>query len=291
MPTSGPCRWAKAFSSVTSSPTKSTALGRQLRAQRVDRGALVGGDHRQLDDLLALGDVDVGPGGRAAADRLGDPRRRRRGSALRGVHRDAGRLDLQPDARAGPATIALQLVQQPGAQLDQLRRRAARRSRRRTRSRGCRPGAPRWAGGTARPGRAAPGRRPPRRWSAAARPAPGSRRPPRAAGRPWSGPRRSARACRRSRRRPAAAAPGRSGRPRRAARGRARPSRTHLDGVVGASGRTVMHGHAASGTPSSVRNDRAQRADVVGAQVPLHDAHPARGPRPGRRRPRAAARP
>ena len=145
--------------------------------------------------------------GPASPGRCGPPRRparRRRGRRGAQVHRDAGRLDLQPDAglvrrrsrRARPAARVRRLAQ--------LRRRARRRSRRRTRSRGCRRGAPRWAAGTGgqvaqrpagdhRDGRLRQrGQRPDRR------------RPTRAAGGPASGPRRSARACRRSRRRPAA---------------------------------------------------------------------------------------
>ena len=237
---------------MTSSPMNSTALADELGAQLVDRGALVGGHHRQLDDLLALGDGDAVPGGRPAADRLDGG-----GGDLRvdpaGVHRDAGRLAFQPYARVVRGDLA-QRVAQPGRGPRPAPGRAARRSRCRTRSRGCRRGAPRWAAGRARPGRAAPGRRPPRRWSAAARPARGRRPPTRAAARPCSGPRRSARGCRRSRRRPGAGGPGRSGRWRRAA-----PGPSIAGGVACWPRRRASFTSASvSGTPSSVRKDLAQ---------------------------------
>ncbi len=44
----------------------------ELHAQRVDRGALVRGDHGQLDDRLAVRDVDVRPGFRPVLDRVED---------------------------------------------------------------------------------------------------------------------------------------------------------------------------------------------------------------------------
>ena len=71
---------------------------RDLHAQRVDGGALVRGDHGQLDDLLAVGHVDVRPGFRAGADGVdegvGDV-----GGRGAHVHGDRRRLLLQPDAR------------------------------------------------------------------------------------------------------------------------------------------------------------------------------------------------
>ena len=100
------------------------------------------GHDRQLDDVLAGGHVHAGPGGRAGPDRLDDARPPTSRSAPRGVHGDAGRLLLQPDARR----CAGQLAAAPGpagCAARPSRARSARRSRRRTRSRGCRPGGPR----------------------------------------------------------------------------------------------------------------------------------------------------
>ena len=172
MPTSGPRRLAKPFSSVTSSPRNSTALADELGAQLVERGALVGGDHRQLDDLLAFGDVHAGPGRRAGAHRVDDlggdvagrrPARARRrwpacspavhlggrAAILRSSVLSRARISTSSGARrCDEADVELGAVAADEVHL---------------------AGQP----GQGRPGRAAPARRPRRPWSAAARPAPG----------------------------------------------------------------------------------------------------------------------
>jgi hypothetical protein len=72
--------------------------GRQLGAQLVEGAALVGGQHRQLDHLLAVLDVHAGPGPRAGADRV-DHGGGHLGCGGTHVHGDAGRFALQPYPR------------------------------------------------------------------------------------------------------------------------------------------------------------------------------------------------
>ena len=94
--------------------------GRLLGAQLVDGGALVGGHHRQFDDLLAGGQEHPGPGGRTRAQGFHDP-----GGDVAigspGVHRHAGRLLLEAypclAVRQGP-----DLAAEPGTQVGQLGR-------------------------------------------------------------------------------------------------------------------------------------------------------------------------
>ena len=98
-PRSGPWSWANAFSSVTSSPKNTTALAAICIRSASTADALVGGDHRQFDDLLAAGRVDPRPGRRPGADRLQDQVGDLGPGAPR-VDGHARRLDLQPDPLA-----------------------------------------------------------------------------------------------------------------------------------------------------------------------------------------------
>ena len=188
----------------------------------VDGGALVGGEDRQLDDVLAV---------RSRRCRATMPGPLRTASSA-GSLRPPGR----PRACARRRSPAWSPAGSPGCSRDD---RAAARPAAGRGARGS-SGASRWTkprsnsepwlptrctslgrrdsvGQVAQ--RAAGDHRD--RRSGAARPARGRRRRPRAAGRPRPGRRRAARACRRSRTRPAAAGRARSGRARRAARGRA----------------------------------------------------------------------
>ena len=158
-------------------------------------------DDRELDHALALAQVHAGQArGPVAHGRQRAPAP----SSLGGpavVQRDAGRLELDGDARRGVAAIGVQLAGEPVAQRDARRARARARSRRRTRCRGCRRGgsrsgrresAARSCSAAARDDRDAACR--------AARPARAAPRPTRGSGRAVARDRRrSARACRRSR--------------------------------------------------------------------------------------------
>ncbi len=71
--------------------------GPQLVAQLVERVALVGGDHRQVDDRLALGGLHAIPSGRTFADVFDGPHRVRL-RRLPDVQRATGGLGLHPGA-------------------------------------------------------------------------------------------------------------------------------------------------------------------------------------------------
>jgi hypothetical protein len=91
----------------------------RLPAQLIDGGPLVAGEHRQLDDLLALRGVHVGPLGRAGADLVHDGLGDILGGRAR-VDRDGGRLGLKLHPGMLPDKL-LQHRQQPAAQLHQMR--------------------------------------------------------------------------------------------------------------------------------------------------------------------------
>ena len=78
-------------------PEEEDGAGRRLHAQRGDGRTLVGREERELDDLLAVGDVDVRPGRRPAFDSSERLLAHLPAGAAQ-VHRNARGLRLEADA-------------------------------------------------------------------------------------------------------------------------------------------------------------------------------------------------